>query len=119
MELAARGPWRGQGIARRLHATLLDGIRAERVLLNVHPGSEAATAAYRAWGYRKAGEARPWGTGADLHDVMLLDLGGSGGMSAHMAAQCGGGGAGRERLSAPMAVPVFPVAGPAPTSRLR
>ncbi|MGW5116936.1 GNAT family N-acetyltransferase [Streptomyces noursei] len=83
MELAVRGPWRGQGVARRLHATLLDGIRAERVLLNVHPGSEAAAAAYRAWGYRKVGEARPWGTGADLHDVMLLDLGGSGGRSAH------------------------------------
>jgi hypothetical protein len=49
-------------------------IEAERVLLNVHPGSKAASAAYRAWGYRKIGEARPWGTGADLHDVMLLDL---------------------------------------------
>ncbi|MCY0937590.1 GNAT family N-acetyltransferase [Streptomyces sp. H34-S4] len=74
MELAVRGPWRGQGIARRLHETLLDGIEAERVLLNVHPASKAASAAYQAWGYRKVGEARPWGTGADLHDVMLLDL---------------------------------------------
>ncbi|MCY0931885.1 GNAT family N-acetyltransferase [Streptomyces sp. H27-H1] len=74
MELAVRGPWRGQGIARGLHETLLDGIEAERVLLNVHPASKAASAAYRAWGYRKVGEARPWGTGADLHDVMLLDL---------------------------------------------
>ncbi|GAA2677984.1 GNAT family N-acetyltransferase [Streptomyces lunalinharesii] len=83
MELAVRGPWRGQGVARRLHATLLDGVQAERVLLNVHPGSEAASAAYRAWGYRKVGEARPWGTGADLHDVMLLDLGGPRGGSAN------------------------------------
>ncbi|MFD6880191.1 MULTISPECIES: GNAT family N-acetyltransferase [unclassified Streptomyces] len=74
MELAVRGPWRGQGVARRLHKTLLDGIGAERVLLNVHPASKAASAAYRAWGYRKIGEARPWGEGADLHDVMLLDL---------------------------------------------
>ncbi|MFI5689187.1 GNAT family N-acetyltransferase [Streptomyces sp. NPDC051636] len=74
MELAVRGPWRGQGIARRLHETLLDGIGAERVLLNVHPGSRAASAAYRAWGYRKVGEARPWGESADLHDVMLLEL---------------------------------------------
>lgn len=74
MELAVRGPWRGQGVARRLHETLLDGIEAERVLLNVHPGSKAAPAVYRAWGYRRIGEARPWGTGADLHDVMLLDL---------------------------------------------
>ncbi|MFE5808653.1 GNAT family N-acetyltransferase [Streptomyces sp. NPDC056491] len=74
MELAVRGPWRGQGIARRLHETLLESMQAERVLLNVHPGSRAASSAYRTWGYRKVGEARPWGTGADLHDVMLLDL---------------------------------------------
>ncbi|WP_351234568.1 GNAT family N-acetyltransferase [Streptomyces sp. NPDC002133] len=58
MELAVRQPWRGQGVARRLHKTLLDGIRAERVLLNVHPANKAASAAYR----------------ADLHDVMLLNL---------------------------------------------
>jgi ribosomal protein S18 acetylase RimI-like enzyme len=74
MELAVRGPWRGQGVARRLHGTLLDGVDAERVLLNVHPGSAAASAAYRAWGYRKVGEARPWRESADLHDVMLLAL---------------------------------------------
>ncbi|MGW1195319.1 GNAT family N-acetyltransferase [Streptomyces sp. NPDC002536] len=74
MELAVRAPWRGQGIARRLHNTLLDGVEAERVLLNVHPDSEAASGAYRAWGYCKVGDARPW-EGADLHDVMLLDLG--------------------------------------------
>ncbi|GAA3081469.1 hypothetical protein GCM10020000_79210 [Streptomyces olivoverticillatus] len=73
MELAVRGSWRRQGIARRLHEALLDGIKAERVLLNVHPDSKAASAAYRAWGYRKIGEACPW-EGADLHDVMLLDV---------------------------------------------
>ncbi|MEV0185562.1 GNAT family N-acetyltransferase [Streptomyces sp. NPDC050625] len=73
MELAVHGPWRGQGIARRLHEALLVGVEAERVLLNVHTDSKAASAAYRAWGYRKVGEARPW-EGADLHDVMLLDL---------------------------------------------
>ncbi|WP_055495278.1 N-acetyltransferase [Streptomyces sp. TP-A0356] len=73
MELAVRGPWREQGVARRLHTTVLDDIQAERVLLNVHPDSTAATAAYRAWGYQKIGEARPW-EGSDLHDVMLLDL---------------------------------------------
>ncbi|WP_416985630.1 GNAT family N-acetyltransferase [Streptomyces sp. T028] len=73
MELAVREPWRGQGVARRLHETLLDGLEVERVLLNVHPESKAASAAYRAWGYRKVGEAQPW-EGADLHDVMLLAL---------------------------------------------
>jgi ribosomal protein S18 acetylase RimI-like enzyme len=52
---------------------LLGGVTAERVLLNVRPESAAASAAYRSWGYRKIGEARPW-QGADLHDVMLLEL---------------------------------------------
>ncbi|MEU3633215.1 GNAT family N-acetyltransferase [Streptomyces fradiae] len=74
LELAVRECWRRQGVARRLHETLLGGLDAERVLLNVHPESRAASAAYRAWGYRKVGEARPW-PGAGLHDVMLLDLG--------------------------------------------
>lgn len=75
IELAVRGPWRGQGVARRLHETLLDGTGAERALLNVHPASRVAAAAYRAWGYLKIGEARPGGgADADLHDVMLLDL---------------------------------------------
>ncbi|MCB5910820.1 GNAT family N-acetyltransferase [Streptomyces pinistramenti] len=73
MELAVRGPWRRQGVARRLHEAVLGGTETERVLLNVHPDSNAAQAAYRAWGYRKVGEARPW-EGAALHDVMLLDL---------------------------------------------
>ncbi|MFH8500132.1 hypothetical protein [Streptomyces coeruleorubidus] len=52
---------------------LLDGAGVERVVLNVHPESGAAQAAYRAWGYRKVGETRPW-KGADAHDVMVLGL---------------------------------------------
>ncbi|MER5439891.1 GNAT family N-acetyltransferase [Streptomyces sp. NPDC002790] len=75
MELAVRDAWRGRGVARRLHAMLLDGIGAERVLLNVHPASGAAPTAYRSWGYRRIGQGRPGGgTDVDLHDVMLLDL---------------------------------------------
>lgn len=81
IELAVRAPRRGRGVARRLHTALLDGITAERVLLKVHQEAGTASAAYRAWGYRKIGEARPPGTdaagadaGTDLRDVMLLDL---------------------------------------------
>ncbi|MFC9592279.1 GNAT family N-acetyltransferase [Streptomyces sp. NPDC056944] len=74
MELAVRGPWRGRGVARRLHETLLDGVTAERALLNVHSDSAAASAAYRAWGYRRIGATRPPGTGAEVYDMMLLDL---------------------------------------------
>ncbi|MEV5311665.1 GNAT family N-acetyltransferase [Streptomyces sp. NPDC052610] len=73
LELAVRAPWRRRGLARRLHESLIDVVTAERVLLNVHPASSAASAAYQSWGYRKVGEARPW-EGADLHDVMLLEL---------------------------------------------
>ncbi|MFE0102748.1 GNAT family N-acetyltransferase [Streptomyces sp. NPDC059009] len=73
LELAVREQWRELGIARRLHDALLDGVTAERVLLNVHPDSRAASIVYRSWGYRKIGDACPW-EDADLHDVMLLDL---------------------------------------------
>ncbi|EPD94715.1 GNAT family N-acetyltransferase [Streptomyces albus] len=73
MELAVRQRRRGQGVARRLHAALLDGPGTERVLLNVRPDSAAAVAAYRSWGYRKVGSTRPW-PGAVVHDVMLLRL---------------------------------------------
>lgn len=70
--LAVRAAWCRQGVARRLHDTLLAAV--ERVLLNVHPDSKAAVAAYRAWGYRKVGDAQPC-AGVPLYDVMLLDLG--------------------------------------------
>ncbi|MFF7021775.1 GNAT family N-acetyltransferase [Streptomyces klenkii] len=73
MELAVRAPWRGHGIARRLHDVVLEGTGVERLLLNVLPEAESAQAAYRSWGYRKVGETRPW-DGAALHDVMVLDL---------------------------------------------
>ncbi|MGW6616953.1 GNAT family N-acetyltransferase [Streptomyces erythrochromogenes] len=73
LELAVRGPWRGRGVARSLHAALLCGVEAERVLLNVHPDGAAAAAAYRAWGYRRIGRARPW-EGPELYDVMVLGL---------------------------------------------
>ncbi|MBL1091767.1 MULTISPECIES: GNAT family N-acetyltransferase [Streptomyces] len=73
MEFAVRAPWRRTGIGRRLHETLLAGGSEERVLLNVLPEAKAAQAAYRSWGYRKVGEARPW-EGAAPHDVMVLDL---------------------------------------------
>ncbi|MGP3688105.1 hypothetical protein ACTVZO_26005 [Streptomyces sp. IBSNAI002] len=63
-----------QGVALRLHETLLATVDAERVVLNVHPDGEAAVAAYRSWGYRKVGDAHPW-AGAPVHDVLLLALG--------------------------------------------
>lgn len=73
LELAVRAPWRGRGVARRLHETLLDGVGTERVLVDVHRDSGAATAMYRAWGYRRVGEARS-GDGGDVYVVMVRAL---------------------------------------------
>ncbi|PBC83501.1 MULTISPECIES: GNAT family N-acetyltransferase [unclassified Streptomyces] len=73
MEFAVRASWRRLGVGRRLHEVILGGGDEERVLLNALPDAEAAQSAYRSWGYRKVGEARPW-EGAALHDVLLLDL---------------------------------------------
>ncbi|MEU9606473.1 GNAT family N-acetyltransferase [Streptomyces sp. NPDC048057] len=74
LELAVRAPWRGRGVARALHETLLDGVGTERVLVDVHRDAEEATAAYRAWGYRKVSEARSQDSG-DVYVVMVRELG--------------------------------------------
>ncbi|MBB1245604.1 GNAT family N-acetyltransferase, partial [Streptomyces durbertensis] len=58
LELAVRAPWRGRGVARRLHETLLADVPAERVLLNVRTDADAARAAYASWGYQPVGEMR-------------------------------------------------------------
>ncbi|SEE46031.1 Acetyltransferase (GNAT) family protein [Streptomyces sp. 2112.3] len=73
MEFAVRARWRRLGVGGRLHETLLAEGNEERVLLNALPEVQAAQAAYRAWGYRKVGEAHPWEI-APLHDVMVRQL---------------------------------------------
>ncbi|WP_323369073.1 GNAT family N-acetyltransferase [Streptomyces alkaliterrae] len=74
IELAVREPWRRKGVARRMHASLLEGLGAERVTLTVRPEPEAAPArpAYESWGYRVMGRTRPW-EGAPVYDLMLRD----------------------------------------------
>ncbi len=62
--------WRGQGIARRLHAALLDGRRETRAVLWVRVDAPVARAVYDSWGYRMVGTIdRPPG-----YNVMCLDL---------------------------------------------
>jgi GNAT superfamily N-acetyltransferase len=77
IELAVRKPWRRQGIARRLHSLLLDGLTVERVTLTMRPEPEAAPAqsAYASWGYQKVGQKQPWDE-APVYDAMVLDLDG-------------------------------------------
>lgn len=75
IELAVRKAWRRRGVARGLHARLLEGLRVERVTLTVRPEPEAVAArsAYAVWGYRKVGVSQPWEE-APVYDVMLRDL---------------------------------------------
>lgn len=75
IELAVRAPWRRRGIARRLHAALLDGADVERATLTVRPEPEAEPArrAYTSWGYRTVGRSRPWDE-APIYDAMVLPL---------------------------------------------
>ncbi|GAA0427490.1 GNAT family N-acetyltransferase [Streptomyces luteireticuli] len=56
LELAVRAPWRGHGIARRLHDALLADSGAERCVLTVDREAAPARAAYRSWGYRELAE---------------------------------------------------------------
>ncbi|MBB1252681.1 GNAT family N-acetyltransferase [Streptomyces alkaliterrae] len=72
LELAVRAPWRGRGVARRLHETLLADVPAERVLLNVRTDADPARAAYAAWGYRPVGAIR--GDDGARYTMMLLPL---------------------------------------------
>ncbi|PAU47987.1 acetyltransferase [Streptomyces albireticuli] len=61
-EICVRKPWRGQGVARRLHDELLDGHQEERVTLLVDPdaGGGKVKAVYESWGYEEAGQQQPF-----------------------------------------------------------
>jgi GNAT superfamily N-acetyltransferase len=73
-ELLVRASWRRQGIGRELHALLLDGRPEERATLTVAPGAGAAQAAFRSWGWRKAGRTRGEGAAGPVLDVLLISL---------------------------------------------
>jgi GNAT superfamily N-acetyltransferase len=73
IELAVIAGWRRRGIARQLHAALLDGLAVERVTLRPEAEAAPAQAAYASWGYRTVGQTRPWDE-APVYDSMVLDL---------------------------------------------
>jgi GNAT superfamily N-acetyltransferase len=72
-ELMVAPEYRRQGLARLLHNELL-GHRAEKTAqLLVEKDNTPAQAAYRAWGWRKAGDLQPFAD-APNYDVMVRDL---------------------------------------------
>lgn len=61
-EIVVRRPWRGTGLAHRLHEELVAGRDEQRVTLLVDPkaGDGKVQAVYEAWGYEKIGEQQPF-----------------------------------------------------------
>lgn len=72
-ELAVHPDHQRQHLATAVHATLIEDLPHERVILNARPEATAAIAAYTSWGYRPIGRNIPW-TGATEHVILLLDL---------------------------------------------
>ncbi|MCX5213491.1 GNAT family N-acetyltransferase [Kitasatospora sp. NBC_00240] len=60
-EIGVRGPWRGTGLARRIHDELLARRGEERVTLLVNPsaGDGKVQALYGSWGYRDFNAQQP------------------------------------------------------------
>jgi GNAT superfamily N-acetyltransferase len=61
-EIVVRRPWRGTGLAQRIHEELLAGRGEERVTLLVNPkaGDGKVQAVYERWGYEKIGDQQPF-----------------------------------------------------------
>lgn len=73
LEIGVRRPYRGQGVARRMHAELVAGLTEERVTLLVLPDAPAPRQAYHSWGYRPVGRIR-LGPGGPVYDAMVKPL---------------------------------------------
>lgn len=74
-EIMVRSAWRGLGMARQLHDSLLDPRTEERATLLVEGHNAAARSAYERWGWERLTQLRPYDD-APLYDSMVLDLAG-------------------------------------------
>ncbi|ARZ67960.1 hypothetical protein SMD11_2309 [Streptomyces albireticuli] len=72
-ELMVRHPWRGTGVAQRIHEELLTGRPEERVTLLVEPTHVKVKALYERWGYEDIGDQRPF-PDAPVYATMLRTL---------------------------------------------
>ncbi|MFE9968784.1 GNAT family N-acetyltransferase (plasmid) [Streptomyces sp. NBC_01724] len=72
-ELMVRGPWRGTGLAQRIHEELLAGRSEERVTLLVDPEHPKVKALYESWGYCNIGGQQPF-PDAPIYATMVRTL---------------------------------------------
>jgi GNAT superfamily N-acetyltransferase len=72
-ELMVRAPWRGTGLARRIHEELLAGRPEDRVTLLVEATHPKVKALYEQWGYQNVGDQRPF-PDAPLYATMVRQL---------------------------------------------
>lgn len=74
IELLVRAPWRGSGVASRLHDEILADRPEERATLTTMPGKNAAQHAYERWGWRKVAQKRNPLPGSPVYDVLIKHL---------------------------------------------
>jgi GNAT superfamily N-acetyltransferase len=75
IDFAVTEAWRGHGIGRRLHDTLLASRSESRATLAVEPAAHQARAIYEHWGWRVVGRLRGPATDfAPEFDIMVRDL---------------------------------------------
>jgi GNAT superfamily N-acetyltransferase len=74
IELLVRRPWRGAGVATRLHDLVLEDRSGERATLTVQPASGPAQHAYANWGWRKVAQKRNPLPDSPIFDVLIKEL---------------------------------------------
>ncbi|MFD5747872.1 GNAT family N-acetyltransferase [Streptomyces sp. NPDC127033] len=73
-ELMVRPPWRGTGVAGRLHGALLAERDEDLAVLLVDAAHAKVRARYESWGYERVGEDRPFAD-SPVFAVMVKPLG--------------------------------------------
>jgi GNAT superfamily N-acetyltransferase len=72
-EIMVRAPWRGTGVAHRIHEELLSERREERVTLLVDPTHAGVKRLYESWGYVRIGDQKPF-PDSPLYATMVREL---------------------------------------------
>lgn len=78
-EIMVAREWEDLGVGHALHDELLGARPEQRATLLVSPTNERAYTAYKRWGWKCVGQLRPHWDGAPTFDVLMHDLGRTGG----------------------------------------